>query len=247
MQTSKRVALPTPAEDDRLEPPAVSFADAAAAIPWRYRVRPSGLYRRAGKRWLDVIVSATLLVVLLPVMLLVAAAIFVSSGRPVLFCSQRVGRNGSPIMVWKFRTMVRDADNVLQEWQVTRPELAAAYQDKRKLSDDPRITLLGRLLRKSSLDELPQLWNVLRGDMSMVGPRPVPRQELEEKYGPLAAQAFAVTPGLTGLWQVRGRSATGYADRVRLDCEYAAGGDLMLDLRIMALTVPAILLGRGAE
>jgi len=247
MQASQKAARSTPAEDGYAEPPAVSVAGEAAVILWRFPTRPAGLYRRAGKRWLDLVASAALLVMLLPVMALVAAAIFVSSGQPVLFRSQRAGRNGSPINVWKFRTMVRDADRVLQAWLVTRPDLAAAYQDKRKLSDDPRVTLLGRFLRKSSLDELPQFWNVLRGDMSMVGPRPVPPEELEEKYGPLGAQAFAVTPGLTGLWQVRGRSATGYAERVRLDCEYAAGGGLLLDLKIMALTVPAILLGRGAE
>ncbi|MEX2159423.1 MAG: sugar transferase [Dehalococcoidia bacterium] len=245
MQPSKEAVRTTPAEDDHLE--SGSFSDDAVVIPWRYPARPVGFYRRGGKRWLDLLMGASLVVVLLPVMALVAAAVFVSSGRPVLFCSQRVGRNGAPINVWKFRTMVRDADRVLQQWQVMRPDLAAAYQDKRKLSNDPRVTLLGRFLRKSSLDELPQLWNVMRGDMSLVGPRPVPQHELEEKYGPLSEQAFAATPGLTGLWQVSGRSATGYADRVRLDCEYAAGGDLMLDLRIIALTVPAILLGRGAE
>jgi exopolysaccharide production protein ExoY len=247
MQASKKAARPASAEDDHLHSVAGAFSDDAVVLPWRYPARPTGFYRRAGKRWLDLLLGATLLVVLLPVMALVAAAVLVSSGRPVLFCSWRVGRNGAPIKIWKFRTMVRDAGRVLQQWQVTRPDLAAAYQDKCKLSNDPRVTLLGRVLRKSSLDELPQLWSVLRGDMSLVGPRPVPQHELEEKYGPLSEQAFAVTPGLTGLWQVRGRSATGYADRVRLDCEYAAGGDLMLDLRIIALTVPAILLGRGAE
>jgi exopolysaccharide production protein ExoY len=245
MQASKKAALPSPVADDHLESAAVS--DDGVVLQWRYAEQPSGFYRRTGKRWLDVVLGAMLLVVLLPVMALVAAATLITSGRPVLFCSQRAGKNGAPITIWKFRTMVRDADRVLQQWQVMRPDLAAAYEEKRKLSNDPRVTLLGRFLRKSSLDELPQLWNVLRGDMSLVGPRPVPQRELEEKYGPLREQAFAVTPGLTGLWQVRGRSATGYADRVRLDCEYAAGGDLMLDLRIIALTVPAILLGRGAE
>jgi exopolysaccharide production protein ExoY len=246
MQASKKAALPSPAEDDHPQA-ARSFSHDAVVLPWRHAKRPPGFYRRTGKRWLDMLLGAALLVALLPLMGLVAAAVLVSSGRPALFASQRAGKNGRPITIWKFRTMVRDAGRVLQQWQVTHPDLAAAYADKRKLSNDPRVTLLGRFLRKSSLDELPQLWNVLRGDMSLVGPRPVPQHELEEKYGPLRERAFAVAPGLTGLWQVRGRSAISYADRVRLDCEYAAGGDLMLDLRIIALTVPAILLGRGAE
>lgn len=219
----------------------------AVVLPWRYRPQPTGLYRGYGKRWLDILLSAALLIALLPLLMLVAFAVLITSGRPALYDSERVGKDGSPIQVWKFRTMMRDADRVLQQWMSTRPDLAAVYGERFKLANDPRITPLGRLLRKTSLDELPQLWSVLRGDMSLVGPRPVPQRELEEKYGPLGDQAFAVRPGMTGMWQVHGRSEASYADRVRLDCEYAARLNLLLDVKILALTVPAVLLGRGAQ
>ena len=239
------VRRPEAIEDDGRASPRPSRQ--TVVLPWRYRAQPAGLYRGYGKRWLDVLLSAALLIGLLPLLMLVAIAVLMTSGRPALYDSERVGKNGTPITVWKFRTMVRDADRVLQQWMSTRPDLAALYGETFKLANDPRITPLGRCLRKTSLDELPQLWSVLRGDMSLVGPRPVPQRELEEKYGPLGDQAFAVRPGMTGMWQVNGRSEVGYTDRVRLDCEYAARLNLLLDVKILALTVPAVLFGRGAE
>jgi lipopolysaccharide/colanic/teichoic acid biosynthesis glycosyltransferase len=116
-----------------------------------------------------------------------------------------------------------------------------------KMANDPRRTRLGAVLEALSIDEVPQLWNVLRGEMSLVGPRPVTQAELDAKYGVLGEQAFAVRPGLTGLWQVNGRSSTTYAARVRYDCEYAAQASLLLDLKILLQTVPAVLLAKGAE
>jgi len=218
-----------------------------AVVAYRFRHRPAWLYRAAGKRALDVLLGGALFIALLPLMVAVALGILITSGWPPLYGSRRAGRNGEPITVWKFRTMVRDADRTLQQWLAARPELAVEFVETFKLSDDPRVTRLGRFLRKSSLDELPQLWNVLRGEMSLVGPRPVTQAELDAKYGVLGEQAFAVRPGLTGLWQVNGRSSTTYAARVRYDCEYAAQASLLLDLKILLQTVPAVLLAKGAE
>jgi len=223
------------------------FRREGAVVPYRFRYRPARAYGAGGKRALDLALSAALLVAVLPIMAVAALAILITSGRPVLYASQRVGRGGEPITVWKFRTMMRDADRTLAQWLASRPILAAEYEETVKLVDDPRVTGFGRFLRKSSLDELPQLWNVLRGDMSLVGPRPVSRAELDTKYGVLGAQAFSVRPGLTGLWQVHGRSATTYAARVRYDCAYAAQASLLLDLRILLQTIPTVLLARGAE
>jgi len=243
MEASRRADQPEFEEG----PSTVTSGREAAVLAWRYRTRPAGPYRRYGKRCLDLVLGAALLIGSLPFLGLIALAVLVTSGRPALYDSRRVGKDGLPIRVWKFRTMIRDADRVLQEWASVRPDLAAAYGERFKLASDPRVTPLGRLLRKTSLDEVPQLWNVVRGEMSLVGPRPVPHRELEEKYGPLAGQAFSVRPGITGMWQVSGRSRARYADRVRLDCDYAARFDLLLDMKILALTVPAVLLGRGAE
>src|SRR3989304_3181079 len=181
---------------------AAAFQGDGAVIPFRFAGRPARLYRGAGKRALDLVLGAVLFAAFLPAMALVAAGVLITSGWPVLYASERVGRDGEPIRGWKFRTMGRDADHVLRTWLESRPELAAEYAESFKLIDDPRVTTFGRFLRKSSLDELPQFWNVLRGDMSLVGPRPVSRTELEAKYGPFGAQAFVVRPGLTGLWQV---------------------------------------------
>jgi len=207
----------------------------------------ASFYRRRGKRLLDMALGSLLLLGSLPLMLLVAVAVLITSGWPVLYTSERAGQGRRPFRLWKFRTMVRDADEVLERWQSSHPQLAAEYRSSFKLKDDPRVTALGRFLRKTSLDELPQLWNVLRGEMSLVGPRPVPLGELREKYGAMGDQVLTVRPGLTGLWQVNGRSNTSYAERVHYDCRYAGDVSLPLDLTILWRTLPAVLAGRGAE
>lgn len=164
-----------------------------------------------------------------------------------MYASERVGCDGRPFRMRKFRTMVRDADRLLQTWRELRPDLAAEYDETFKVRNDPRVTWLGRLLRKTSLDELPQLWNVLRGEMSLVGPRPVPKHELEDKYGAMSEHVFSVPPGMTGVWQVNGRSDIDYSERVRYDADYAASVSALLDLRILLQTLPAVVLRRGAE
>ena len=174
---------------------------------------------------------------------LVALAVRFSSRGAILFRQTRVGRYGRPFTCLKFRTMVKHAERMLAE----DPELAAKYVTAYKLRQDCRVTRIGRILRKTSLDELPQLLNVIRGDMSLVGPRPVPADELRTKYGPAASQVISVRPGLTGLWQVSGRGATSYQERVQLDVSYLERRSLLLDLWIIARTPIALLTMRGAH
>jgi exopolysaccharide production protein ExoY len=170
----------------------------------------------------------------------------VTSRGPVLFGHQRLGEAGRSIRVYKFRSMAVNAEARLQELLGTDPVLRAEYEATYKLKEDPRVTWLGRWLRRTSLDELPQLINVLRGDLSLVGPRPIVADEIA-KYGPASAAILRVRPGVTGLWQVSGRSDLDYAERVRLDMDYITNWSLWLDLRILSATLPAVLRRKGAR
>jgi lipopolysaccharide/colanic/teichoic acid biosynthesis glycosyltransferase len=211
------------------------------------RVGPSdsaNLYRRAGKRLLDIVLSLVLLAVLSPLLLLVALLVLLSSGWPVLYSAPRLGRGGREFAMWKFRTMVRDADKALARWQETHPDLAEEYEQHFKLRDDPRITALGRFLRRSSLDELPQLWNVLRGDMSLVGPRPIAIRELA-RYGSDAPELLSVKPGITGRWQMDGRNDVTYPARVQVELQGARSMNLASDLLLLLRTVAAPLKYNG--
>jgi lipopolysaccharide/colanic/teichoic acid biosynthesis glycosyltransferase len=222
--------------------------------------RPESAYELS-KRVLDIVVAATLLLMLAPLMLLVALVIRLDSPGPALFFQERVGarkRRGSAyewdrtiFKIVKFRTMSIGADAAVHAAHVrlyAEGRIAGATQDGRapfKLHDDPRVTRVGRLLRRASFDELPQLINVLRGQMSLVGPRPVPLYEAELCVGDDRLR-FAAVPGITGPWQVSGRCAVPWAEMVRLDCEYVQRRSLRVDLKIIALTVPAIITGKGA-
>jgi lipopolysaccharide/colanic/teichoic acid biosynthesis glycosyltransferase len=195
----------------------------------------------AAKRALDIGGAALALAVLMPVMLMVALAIACSSPGAPLFRQRRAGRGGREFRMWKFRTMVVGAERL-------RPLLIGESRDADwlDLEFDPRVTRLGRLLRRTSLDELPQLVNVLLGDMSLVGPRPLPLEE--QARVPAWADARAeVRPGITGLWQVRGRAALGFTEMLELDCEYVRQATLWGDLKILAQTVPAVLAAKGAR
>ena len=218
------------------------LAEALMAAP-RGKPSPLSIRGHAGgrfvKRVLDIIVAAATLVVLAPILLATALLIAVSLGRPVLFAHERVGRKGHRFRCFKFRTMVTDAEARLAEVLARDPALAAEWQETRKLRNDPRVTRLGLVLRRTSIDELPQLLNVLRGDMSCVGPRPVTADELG-RYGDAAEAYLAARPGLTGLWQVSGRSALSYQARVALDGLYAARRSLLLDIVILLRTIPAL-------
>jgi exopolysaccharide production protein ExoY len=199
---------------------------------------------RALRRLLDIAGSLTLLMLLLPVLALVAGLVWWKLGGPIVFAQQRVGRGGKLFRLYKFRSMVPNAEEVLRASpEVYRRYVASNY----KLPEDcdPRVTRLGRVLRKTSLDEMPQLWNVLRGEMSLVGPRPIVPEEIAE-YGDYGRLLTRVKPGLTGLWQVSGRSRIGYPERARIDLRYVGERSLGHDLQILLRTVPVVLSRRGA-
>lgn len=194
------------------------------------------------KRLLDVCLGGAALVLLAPLLAFVAGLVVATSPGPALYAQRRVGKNGAPFTLYKFRTMVQGADALLE--QLPAPLKAMFYQSY-KLENDPRMTRLGAFLRKTSLDELPQLFNVLRGDISLVGPRPVVEEELAF-YGADRAEFLSVLPGLTGYWQVNGRSATTYAQRVEMELYYVRRRGFWLDIKILVLTVGAVLGKRGA-
>jgi exopolysaccharide production protein ExoY len=210
-------------------------------------VRQSALAWRSvyefSKRSLDVLLALVGLILATPILILVAMAVRCSSRGSILFRQTRVGRYGRPFTCLKFRTMVMDAERVLAD----DPELTAEFVNAYKLRRDWRVTRVGCILRKLSLDELPQLWNIVRGEMSLVGPRPVLAEELSTMYGPAASRVVSVRPGLTGLWQVSGRCSTSYEERVELDLSYVERRSFLLDLWIIARTPVALLTMRGAH
>jgi exopolysaccharide production protein ExoY len=184
----------------------------------------------------------------LPLVILVMVPIAILTamdGHSPFFSQMRVGRNGKLFPCLKFRTMVVDAERILEDYLATDDALRAEWNETRKLKCDPRITAVGRFLRKTSLDELPQVWNVLKGQMSLVGPRPVVSDELP-LYGSATAVYLACLPGITGLWQVSGRNDISYESRVSLDVEYAENWSLAQDFKILFLTIPVALGKRGA-
>src|SRR4051812_12074361 len=197
----------------------------------------------AVKRTVDVLGAGLGLIVLSPLLLILAVAIRLDSRGPALFRQERLGRDRQPFRVAKFRTMRPDADDALHREYIAQLARGEVEGDGlRKLTTDPRVTRVGRVLRAPSLDELPQLINVLTGDMSLVGPRPALQYELEH-YAPAHFARFSVRPGLTGLWQVSGRAELGFTEMLDLDVEYARIQGLVTDLKILAKT-PAALIGR---
>jgi len=202
-------------------------------------------YSRYGKRPMDLMFTLLSLPVFLPVGLLIAILIKLDSRGPVLVKLKRLGKNRSSFLKYKFRTMVPDAEKVLQQLLASNPEIREEYQKTYKIKSDPRITRFGHLLRRTSLDELPQILNVLRGEMSWVGPRDILDGELE-MYGDFADQFVTVKPGITGLWQVSGRSKLPYAERVRLDIYYIENVTFFMDFGILFRTIPVVLFADGA-
>ena len=194
---------------------------------------------------MNIAVALAALIFLLPVMLLVALAIYAQDGGPVLFAHRRIGLNGRHFYCLKFRSMAIDAEARLAALLASDPAARTEWQRDHKLRCDPRVTPLGAFLRKTILDELPQFFNVLRGDMSIVGPRPIVEAEVA-KYGRRFRDYCTVKPGITGLWQVSGRNDTSYRTRVALDCVYARHRSFSLDAYIIACTVPAVLARRGS-
>ena len=205
--------------------------------------------RRLGlvaKRAVDLAIAGSALFLLLPLLALVAAAVWLGDRKSPIFRHTRLGRDGRPFGCLKFRTMVVNAEAALAAHLADNPTARAEWAATHKLTDDPRVTALGRVLRKTSLDELPQLINVLRGDMSLVGPRPIVQAEVAH-YGAAFTPCFSVPPGVTGLWQVSGRSDTTYEERVALDLDYATRWSFTRDLVILVRTVPAVFAQRGSR
>jgi len=198
------------------------------------------------KRFFDICFSLVALVLLAPFMGVLALAIRIGSPGPVLYRQKRVGRDGEFFECLKFRTMYEDAAEQLEELLGNSERLKKQWQENFKLVDDPRVTPIGAWMRRYSLDELPQFWNVLKGELSVVGPRPVTVQEIELCYGPLAKELLTIRPGLTGPWQVSGRNLLPYPERVRLDIEYVREQTLLWDLQLICLTLPAMVSGDGA-
>ena len=196
------------------------------------------------KRLIDISLSAVGLVVLSPVFLVIGLAIGLDSGLPILYRCQRIGRHGRPITVLKFRTMHDGSHHHLEQMLSADEELRLEYGVSRKLRADPRRTRVGAFLRRTSFDELPQLLNVLSGKMSLVGPRPYFRGELDAESD--ADLILSVRPGITGLWQVNGRSDRTFEERLSFDLDYVRRRSLALDLEILGRTVGAVLSGRGA-
>jgi lipopolysaccharide/colanic/teichoic acid biosynthesis glycosyltransferase len=195
------------------------------------------------KRLIDIILSATALVVGSPLLLGVWIAIHLSSPGPAFFSHRRIGAGGVYFNCFKFRTMVQNADELLEDVLSVHPDLREEYALTHKLKDDPRVTRIGNMLRKTSLDEFPQFWNVLKGDMSIVGPRPIVTAEVE-RYGHWLPLILELRPGITGLWQVSGRNDTTYAERIALDRRYALTRNIAKDFSIM-LKTPSVMIKRN--
>ena len=225
---------------------APSSQAAGVVVNSRASARRAGLdLHQAANRGMNVSLAALALLFFLPLMILVALAIWCQDRGPVFFAHRRIGRDGRKFPCLKFRSMAIDAQERLQELLANDPQARAEWERDHKLRNDPRVTKLGAFLRKSSLDELPQLINVIRGEMDLVGPRPIVDGEIC-KYGRRFNHYCSVNPGITGLWQVSGRNDTSYRSRVAMDCVYARSKSIGLDLKVMVATVPAVLLRKGS-
>jgi lipopolysaccharide/colanic/teichoic acid biosynthesis glycosyltransferase len=210
-----------------------------------HKLRTNGVYYRLGKRLLDILTVCLFLPYLVPLLLLVGLIVRLSSPGPLLYRQRRIGRFGREFTLWKFRSMYSNSDEVLCNYLAANPEAAHEWKQTHKLRNDPRVTRLGKWLRRTSLDELPQFLNVLLGTMSLVGPRPIvfaEKVQYRESYFFYAS----AKPGLTGLWQVSGRSDLSYRQRVALDVEYIRGWNLALDIQILWRTAGAVWASKGA-
>lgn len=192
------------------------------------------------KRLFDILFSLSVLILFAPVYLLLAFLIALSSPGPIFYVQERVGKNRKRFYCLKFRTMVENADDILLEIMENSPHLRQEFEDNFKLKQDPRITWIGRFLRMTSLDEFPQFWNVLKGDMSVVGPRPLVEEELP-RYGNHINKILTIRPGITGLWQVSGRNDIPYPRRVQIDLYYANDKNLWMDMWIVFKTIGVVI------
>lgn len=195
------------------------------------------------KRILDCILATIALIILSPIYLIIAIAVKIDSKGPVFFKHTRIGKNGKIIKIYKYRTMVANAEELIKQFT---PEQMKEYKENFKLENDPRITKVGKFLRKTSLDELPQLLNIIQGDLALIGPRPVVKKELE-KYGENAGKFLSVTPGLTGNWAASGRSNTTYEERMKMELWYVDNISFITDVKIFFKTIIAVIKKEGAK
>lgn len=198
------------------------------------------------KRLFDLVFSSVFLILFLPLFVVIAFLITIASPGAIFYTCKRVGKDGRLFNCFKFRTMYADAEERLQLLLASNREIKQEWELYWKLRSDPRITSIGKFLRKTSLDELPQLFNVLMGDLSLVGPRPVTQEEIEKYYGDKAEKILSLRPGITGLWQTSGRNLLTYEERIKLEERYVDTRTFLMDLKLIAKTVPVILFPRGA-
>lgn len=222
---------------------AADAADAKTFLrPKRIRRSISDFYQSTGKRVFDLFFAVVALPIVLPTLAVLYFAI--RRGGPFLFAHERIGLNGKPFMCLKIRTMDVNAERILSDLVKTDPDIAREWRAHYKLRNDPRVTKLGLALRKTSLDELPQIFNVLKGEMSFVGPRPITAEELSH-YGNAQDDYRSVRPGLTGLWQISGRRENDFESRARMDTEYVSTTSFIRDLTILLKTIPEVITARG--
>ena len=200
---------------------------------------------RLAKRVFDLIATIGGGLLILPILLVLAILVGIDNKGRIIFAHRRVGQNGRLFPCYKFQSMVPDAQDRLEEYLAQNPEARKEWEESFKLTNDPRVTKLGAFLRKTSLDELPQLWNVLMGDMSLVGPRPIVMQEID-RYGDYIREYYMVPPGITGMWQVNGRSDTTYEERVAMDTWYVRNWSVWIDLVYLFKTIKTVFTGKGA-
>lgn len=194
------------------------------------------------KRFFDIVLASIGMIVLSPIFLIISLAIKLESKGPIFFKHTRIGKDGKIIKIYKFRSMVNNAEDMIKEFT---PEQMKEYKENYKLTNDPRITKVGKFLRKTSLDELPQLINIIKGDLSIIGPRPVVSDELK-KYGTNTRKFLSVTPGLTGYWAANGRSCTSYEQRMQMELFYIDNLSLKMDIKVFFKTIEAVIKREGA-
>lgn len=195
------------------------------------------------KRFIDIIIGTIGLIVCIPIFIIIGIAIKIDSKGPVFFKHKRIGKHGKKLEIYKFRTMIENAEEAMKNFT---EEQKKEFAENFKLENDPRVTRVGKILRKTSLDELPQIINILKGEMSIIGPRPVVKSELE-KYGSNQNKFLSVAPGLTGYWAANGRSDVSYEERMALELYYVNNRSLILDMKIFFKTIGSVLKGRGAR
>ncbi|MGF6597554.1 Undecaprenyl-phosphate galactose phosphotransferase WbaP [Paraburkholderia sp. GAS448] len=239
------IAPIAPIASSSMGPPLTGFSPQSPEGHVAERLRVNGKLHSGAKRAFDFTAALMLLIVLSPLLAMIAWFVM-RDGGPCVFGHTRVGNGGVKFKCLKFRSMVVNADAVLKELLASDPQARAEWERDFKLKKDIRITKIGHFIRHTSLDELPQLWNVVRGEMSLVGPRPVIEKELERYYGDGAAYYLMAKPGITGLWQVSGRNDIDYATRVSLDVSYVTNWSFSNDILILLKTVVVVLRGRGA-